>query len=189
MSVNGRRLLRLSSTLIALLAIGGCEKKEKAQAGEKSNIERLQEALPGAQVKPSDPEQLKKLGPSAVPGKLTDSAVVVRSRQALAGDGDAAYELHHHFQLKGNRAQAEYWARIGAENGEYNSMMAMGFALAQSTELESCLRAVYWFSRARTQLESDVKDVQAGQSKELLEMLIRAADEEISGARKQVPGC
>lgn len=183
-----QRLTKLSIPFIAFLALGGCEREEKA-GYESSNLERLQDALPGAQVEPFDPAQLKKLGPSEVPGILPDSELNVRRRKALAGDGAAAYQLFHHYQLVGNHAQSEYWARIGAENGEYNSMMLLGFASGREGGLDGCVRAVYWFMRARSELESELKSMEAGAHQDEIEALIQSADDEVTSVKRRVAGC
>lgn len=167
--------------LATSLACTACGKREEAK-DKPSNLTQLREALPGAQVEPYDPRQSEKLGPAAVPGILPDSEVTSRRVRALAGDGVAAYQLFHHYQLIGNSAESQSWARIGAENGEYNSMMSMGFGLSQEQDLESCVRAVFWFSRAKAQLESDARSPDT-------DILIQAAEKKIAEVRKQTDGC
>jgi len=171
-------VLVMVATSLASIACGRREEPED----KPSNLTQLREALPGAQVEPYDPRQSEKLGPAAVPGILPDSALRSRRVRALAGDGVAAYQLFHHYQLVGNSAESHVWARIGAENGEYNSMMSMGFAFSQERELESCVRAVFWFSRAKAQLESDARSPDT-------DILIQAAEKEIAEVRTQTDGC
>jgi len=158
-----------------------CGTKEGGE-DKASNVTQLREALPGAQVEAYDPRQSEKLGPAAVPGILPDSELKSHRVRALAGDGVAAYRLFQHYQLIGNAAESQLWARIGAENGEYNSLMSMGLVLSQEHELESCVRAIFWFSRAKALLESDARSPD-------VRILIQAAEEKIAEVRKQTGGC
>ena len=168
-------------TLIAFFAFAGCESKEMA-GEEASNLERLKEAFPGARVVPSDPEQLKKLGPSAVPGIFTDAQLAELRKRALAGHGFAAYQLFTQYQLMGKYEEALNWARLGAENGDYYSMMMMGFNSGKGEGRESCVQAIDWFTRAKTKLQrlSQTPGTKA---------LILEADDEIAKARKRTEGC
>lgn len=178
------RVRALNSVLVILtasLACIACGSKEDAE-DKPSNLTQLRDALPEAKVEPFDPRQLEKLGPSAVPGVLPDSELGSRRLKALTGDGVAAYQLFHHYQLIGNSAESQFWARVGAENGEYNSMMSMGFVLSQEHKLESCVRAVFWFSRAKAQLESDARSPDTN-------ILIQAIEEKIAELGKQTGGC
>jgi len=186
--VKGRRIASLLLAGTTLLVLGGCEGSQEA-GEESSNLERLKKALPGARVEQVDPEQMKNLGPSAVPGILPDYQLTVVRKRALAGDGPSAYTLFHHYDLVGNDAEAQAWTRIGAENGEYNSMMLMGFASEQQGGIDGCMRAVYWFTRARGELENDLKSAGPEVPRENIEALIRTADDEITSARAQSAGC
>jgi hypothetical protein len=185
--VKGRRHVGLLLTLIAVMSVVGCEKKEKA--GSESANQRLQEALPGARVEPFDPEQLKKLGPAAVPGILPDPQLSLHRARALGGDGAAAYELYHHYNLVGSEEESQFWARIGAENGEYNSMMLVGFASGKENGPEGCMRAVYWFRRARAELEADLESAEAGANRDGIEALLSGVDEEITSVKQRTAGC
>jgi hypothetical protein len=167
--------------LASSLACISCGKSEEAE-DKPSNLTQLREALPGAQVEPYDPRQSEKLGPAAVPGILPDSELKSRRVKALAGDGVAAYQLFHHYQLIGNSSESQFWTRIGAENGEYNSMMSMGIVSSQEHVMESCVRAIFWFTRAKAQLESDAPSHDT-------RILIQAVEEEIANVRKQTVGC
>ena len=189
----GQRSISLLLMLLATFALAGCERGQKdttaaEAAGKTYSIDSpegaalLKEAIPGAQIVPYDPQQMKKLGPSAVPGILVDSQVSELTKRALSGDGPSAYQLVHHFNLVGNDKESQHWARIGAENGEYNSMMLMGFEYGDGQGLDACVRAVYWFSRAK-------KDLQSGAQSPYMDILTRAADEEIAKVRKKTEGC
>jgi hypothetical protein len=194
LQVKVLRHVSLVLTLIAVTSLVGCEKSEKSENSEKAgsesaNLQQLREALPGARVEPLDPEQLKKLGPSAVPGILRDSELSLRQARALGGDGAAAYDLYHHYKLVGREEESQFWARIGAENGEYNSMMLAGFASGKEDGLEGCMRAVYWFRRARGELEADLASGDAGANRDGIEALLRSVDEEITSVKQRVAGC
>lgn len=167
--------------LATSLACIACGRRDEAQT-EPPQLKQLREALPGAKVEIQDPRQLERLGPAVVPGILPDSEVRSRRAKALAGDRAAAYELVHHFDLIGNSSESQFWTRIGAENGEYNSMMSMGFASREKQGLESCVRAVFWFSRAKALLESDPRSPDT-------DILIQAAEQEIAKTKKQMEGC
>jgi hypothetical protein len=186
--VKEPRHLSLSWTLIAVLSLVGCEEREKTGSGS-ANLQQLQEALPGARVEPFEPEQLKNLGPAAVPGILQDSQLSLHRARALRGDGAAAYELSHHYNLVGGEEESQLWARIGAENGEYNSMMLVGSAFAKEDGLEGCLRAVYWFRRARAELEAELESAEAGTNRDGIEAMLQSVDEEITSARHRTAGC
>jgi hypothetical protein len=173
---------------IMILAVGACEKKDAANR-EKANVDRIREALPGVRVETADPHEREKLGPSAVPGIIPEHALAALRKQALAGDGTAAYALVEHYDLVGNEMELRAWARIGAENGEYNSMMLMGFDSQQTGGLEACVRAVYWFTRAKSDLEEYRKATTTNVNGGGIEAQIQTAEEEIAKARKQFPGC
>jgi hypothetical protein len=185
--VKGRRHVSLLLTLIAVMSVG-CEKREKA-GSESANLQQLQEALPGARLEPFDPGKLKKLGPAAVPGILPDSELSLHRARALGGDGAAAYDLYHHYNLVGSEEESQSWARIGAENGEYNSMMLVGFASGKEDGLEGCVRAVYWFRRARAELEANLESGEAGANRDGIEALLRGVDEEITSVKQRTAGC
>jgi hypothetical protein len=90
-----------------------------------------------------------------VPRVHSDSDVSGPRKNTLVRDGASTYELVRHYGLVGNDTEAHLWARIGAENGEHDSMMLMGFESGRKGRLDGCRRAVYWLTRTRTELQAD----------------------------------
>jgi TPR repeat protein len=132
-----------------------------------------------------------KWGPAATPdGVLTPEKLLLQSRDALSGDPKAAYGLFIHFQKVGRPSEADKWARVGAENGDHNSMMYLAYQYEKAGGVEGCIRAVYWLSRARKVLESSA-DLSG--SSEVLKssvlMYMSDVDADIARLRRNTPGC
>lgn len=171
--------------------LAGCQRHEREVASPDVD-QQSAKALPGVRIEQFDPAQLANLGPAASPSGVIASStdLSVLRRKALEGDSSAAFRVMQHFNAVGNPSQAVVWARIGAENGEYNSMRWMAFDYGQKDGLENCLRAVYWLARAKEELEGGLKSPDLTKIQEgLARIQIEAGDEELARLRKRTSGC
>ena len=95
------------------------------------------------------------------------------SVRALEGDGKAALEmatlsLKESSNFQRNHARMVYWYRIAAENGDRTGQWNYAqFLAGDSTTRAECVRALYWFKRAKDQGEPLAEDVVRTLTKEL----------------------
>lgn len=79
---------------------------------------------------------------------LSDKQITADSQKALGGDGDAAKELGGYYLMAvGDRAKAEYWYCIAAENGDPGSQRSYANLLLKDSK-ENNVRAIFWLQRA-----------------------------------------
>jgi hypothetical protein len=80
---------------------------------------------------------------------LTENQLKERSMAALDGDAGAAVQVMMYYQMwMLDRRNAEYWAQIAAENGDWVAMAGYASYLMDFVDPERCRRAAYWIKRA-----------------------------------------
>lgn len=67
---------------------------------------------------------------------------------ALHGSGKAALYLYTHFYSMNKIVQAEYWIRIGAQNGSKECMKKYAILLKQSSDTYDNMRSKFWEKRS-----------------------------------------
>jgi TPR repeat protein len=67
---------------------------------------------------------------------------------ALRGSGQAAFVIAEHYFRAGDMKSAEYWYRIGAQNGNAGCMYAFGSMLVEKQNRLDQERGRYWLARA-----------------------------------------
>jgi TPR repeat protein len=82
---------------------------------------------------------------------LSDAQIQSYSEQALQGDTDAAGKLGgFYLMVNGNRAEAERWYRIAAENGSPGSQRQYGTMLLEDSKKDKLnrIRGIFWLKKA-----------------------------------------
>ena len=90
---------------------------------------------------------------------------------ALRGDGNAAFEVAEESKRTQTHEIIVFWYKISAENG--NAQGQDGYAdllVADSTSKEDCIRALYWYGKAKDGGSRHAASAEASLSAKLLHM-------------------
>ena len=93
-------------------------------------------------------ETAKPPSDSLFPNITLDPNSIARYQEgALQGSGQAALVLAKHASAAGDAEEAEYWYRIGAQNGNSECMRQYGGLLLGKTEMLDQERGKFWLAR------------------------------------------